>query len=89
MLPVADVERAAAFYRDRLGFRIDFLHGSPPSYGAVSRDGARLHLKFVHEPVLDIDAAPREGLVRSRIDCSAHPMISPPRLIPRASAEIM
>ncbi|WP_442878588.1 hypothetical protein [Brachybacterium sp. J153] len=44
VLPVSDVELAAAFYRDRLGFRID---------------------------------------------CSAHPMSSPPRRIPRASAEIM
>ena len=68
VLPVADVDASAAFYRDRLGFRIDFLHGSPPFYGAVSRDGARLHLKFVHEPVLDIDAARREGLISAFID---------------------
>ena len=68
VLPVADVDAAAAFYRDQLGFRIDFLHGSPPFYGAVSRDGARLHLKLVHESVLDIDAARREGLILAYID---------------------
>jgi catechol 2,3-dioxygenase-like lactoylglutathione lyase family enzyme len=68
VLHVADVSASAAFYRDRLGFRTDFLHGSPPFYAAVSRDGARLHLKFVHEPVLDTDAARREGLIMAYVD---------------------
>jgi catechol 2,3-dioxygenase-like lactoylglutathione lyase family enzyme len=49
---VADVRRAAAFYRDSLGFAVDFLHGDPPFYGSVARDGAQLHLKFVHAPVI-------------------------------------
>ena len=48
---VADVRVSAKFYRDSLGFSIDFLHGDPPFYGSVSRDGACMHLKFVHEPV--------------------------------------
>ena len=47
---VSDVERASCFYRDELGFVIDFLHGEPPFYGSVSRDEARIHLRFVHEP---------------------------------------
>jgi catechol 2,3-dioxygenase-like lactoylglutathione lyase family enzyme len=34
---VGDVTKAAAFYRDRLGFQIDFLHGDPAFYGSVSR----------------------------------------------------
>lgn len=68
VLHVADVNISAAFYRDQLGFRIDFLHGSPPFYGAVSRDGARLHLKLVHESVFDVDAARREGLIMAYID---------------------
>jgi catechol 2,3-dioxygenase-like lactoylglutathione lyase family enzyme len=70
VLHVADVDASAVFYRDRLGFRIDFLHGSPPFYGAVSRDGARLHLKFVHEPVFDADAARREGLIMAYIEAA-------------------
>ena len=49
---VRDVPAAAAFYREVLGFSVDFLHGEPPFYGAVSRDLASLHLKFVHEPVI-------------------------------------
>ena len=47
---------AAEFFSGTLGFSIDFLHGHPPFYGAVSRDGACVHLKFVHEPVFAIDA---------------------------------
>ena len=50
ILFVRDVTAAAAFYRDRLGFAVDFLHGEPPFYGAVSRDQARLHLRHVHRP---------------------------------------
>ena len=60
VLFVRDVPRAAAFYRDSLGFTIDFLHGEPPFYGSVSRDDARLHLRFVHAPVIDPAAQGRE-----------------------------
>lgn len=68
VLFVADVDVSAKFYKDCLGFRIDFLHGHPPFYGSVSRDGATLHLKFVHEPVFAGDAAQREGLIMAFID---------------------
>jgi catechol 2,3-dioxygenase-like lactoylglutathione lyase family enzyme len=50
MLLVSNVRATAEFFRDKLGFNIDFLHGHPPFYGAVSRDAATLHLRFVHEP---------------------------------------
>lgn len=50
ILFVRDVPASAAYYRDRLGFAVDFLHGEPPFYGAVSRDDVCLHLRFVHEP---------------------------------------
>jgi len=53
---VADVPASAEYFRDTLGFSIDFLHGNPPFYGAVSRDGACLHIKFVHRPVLAVGA---------------------------------
>lgn len=49
---VSNVANAAAFYRDQLGFTIDFLHGQPAFYGSVSRDEAVIHLRFVHEPEL-------------------------------------
>jgi catechol 2,3-dioxygenase-like lactoylglutathione lyase family enzyme len=63
VLYVRDVTASAHFYRDRLGFQIDFLHGFPPFYGAVSRDGAALHLKFVHETVFGPGRVGEEGLI--------------------------
>ena len=63
VLYVRDVAAAAAFWRDQLGFAIDFLHGKPPFYGAVSRDGACLHLKFVHEAVFGHGRVEDEGLI--------------------------
>jgi catechol 2,3-dioxygenase-like lactoylglutathione lyase family enzyme len=60
---VADVRASAQFYRDTLGFAIDFLHGAPPFYGSISRDGACLHLKFVHEPLIAPGLHDRDGLI--------------------------
>ena len=34
---VSNVQASAAFFRDKLGFAIDFLHGDPPFYASVSR----------------------------------------------------
>jgi catechol 2,3-dioxygenase-like lactoylglutathione lyase family enzyme len=63
VLYVRDVTAAAGFYRDALGFQIDFLHGHPAFYGAVSRDGACLHLKFVHEAVFGRGRVEDEDLI--------------------------
>ncbi len=63
VLYVRDVTASAEFYRDALGFQIEFLHGLPAFYGAVSRDGARLHLKFVHEAVFGPGRVEDEGLI--------------------------
>jgi catechol 2,3-dioxygenase-like lactoylglutathione lyase family enzyme len=52
ILFVRDVSASASFYEARLGFRVDFLYGEPPFYGAVKRDGAHLHLR----PVSDVRA---------------------------------
>lgn len=68
VLFVRDVQVAAEYYRDRLGFQIDFLHGHPPFYGSVSRDGATLHLRFVHEPVLVADRAREEELIMAFVE---------------------
>jgi catechol 2,3-dioxygenase-like lactoylglutathione lyase family enzyme len=65
---VASVRASAEFFRDTLGFSIDFLHGRPPFYGAVSRDGACVHLKFVHEPVFAIGAHDRDGVIMAFIE---------------------
>jgi catechol 2,3-dioxygenase-like lactoylglutathione lyase family enzyme len=60
ILFVRDVVAAAAFYEEKLGFHIDFLHGKPPFYGSVSRDRACLHLRFVHQTNFT-ELAAREG----------------------------
>jgi catechol 2,3-dioxygenase-like lactoylglutathione lyase family enzyme len=48
---VADVARAADFYRDQLGFHVVYLYGAPPFYGLVKRDGAWINLRHVDAPV--------------------------------------
>src|SRR6185312_3664676 len=67
VLYVRDVAAAAAFWRDKLGFKIDFLHGNPAFYGAVSRDGACLHLKFVHAAVFGPGRIQDEGLIMAYV----------------------
>lgn len=64
---VASVARSADFFRDQLGFVIDFLHGNPAFYAGVSRDGIVLHLRFVHEPVLTEELREKEGLLAAFI----------------------
>ena len=68
MIFVANVQASAEFFRDTLGFSIDFLHGHPAFYGSVSRDGACVHLKFVHEPVLAVGAQDRDGFITAFIE---------------------
>ena len=45
---VDDLERAIAYYRDKLGFELDFKYES--FYAAVSRDGVAIHLKGAPKP---------------------------------------
>jgi uncharacterized glyoxalase superfamily protein PhnB len=68
---VSDVPRAAAFFRDSLGFAVDFLHGEPPFYGSVSRDEACIHLRFVHGPSYFLRQEAEEGsLILATIEVS-------------------
>jgi len=64
---VASVAKAAEFFRDQLGFAIDFLHGRPAFYGGVSRDGVVLHLRLLHEPVLRAGLREQESLLAAFI----------------------
>lgn len=68
VLMVRDVRAAAEWYCDRLGFGVDFLHGHPPFYGAVSRDGVCLHLRFVHAPNFGALAEVEGGLILATIE---------------------
>lgn len=65
---VANVQTSAEFFRDTLGFSIDFLHGDPPFYGAVSRDGACIHIKFVHQPVLALGAEDEPDFINAFVE---------------------
>jgi uncharacterized glyoxalase superfamily protein PhnB len=44
---VSDLDRAVAYYREKLGFELDYVYKS--FYASVSRDGFAIHLK--HGPV--------------------------------------
>jgi uncharacterized glyoxalase superfamily protein PhnB len=70
ILLVRDVETCAAFFQQKLGFEIDFLHGLPPFYGAVSRDGVCLHMRFVHQPFFAQAAALEESVIVASIEVS-------------------
>ena len=43
VLRVSDISRSLAFYRDRLGFAVEFVYES--FYAGVCRDGCHIHLK--------------------------------------------
>lgn len=60
---VSNVEASISFYRDQLGFTIDFLHGKPAFYAAVRRDAACLHLRLVPTPVIAADLREQEQLL--------------------------
>ena len=47
---VDDVTVTSAYYRDVLGFEIDFIYGDPPRYASVSRDDAVLHFTMARAP---------------------------------------
>ena len=53
---VDDLDRAIAYYRDRLGFELDFKYQS--FYAGVRRNGFAIHLK--HAPKLAADRAHRK-----------------------------
>ena len=66
-LYVGNVAASVAFFTQKLGFEIDFLHGEPPFYGQVKRDGARLALRLVCEPVCVGDIRERESLLSASV----------------------
>lgn len=70
ILFVTDVGKAAHFFIERLGFTRDFLHGDPPFYGSVSRDGAHVHLRHVAAPNFTELAAQEEELVLAMLEVS-------------------
>ncbi|MAS36567.1 MAG: bleomycin resistance protein [Anaerolineaceae bacterium] len=49
VLLVADVVKAANYYRDKLGFQYDRLWGDPPNFAIVQRDGCSVMLSQVED----------------------------------------
>lgn len=68
ILFVRDVPASATFFREKLGFKVDFLYGEPPFYGSVSRGGACLHLRCVHEPNFAELAAREVSLILTTVE---------------------
>jgi uncharacterized glyoxalase superfamily protein PhnB len=66
-LYVRDLQTSTDFFTAKLGFTIDFVYGEPPFYAQVSRDNARLALRYMDEPFFAEDIREREGLLSASI----------------------
>jgi uncharacterized glyoxalase superfamily protein PhnB len=75
ILFVRDVPSSAAYFEEKLGFEIDFLHGEPSFYGAVSRGDICLHLRCVHQPNFAELAAREVSLILATIEVSDLPSL--------------
>lgn len=67
---VSDIRLSCEFYTSVLGFKVSFVHGEPPFYGQVERDGVRLNLRYVCDTVFDGEMRERERLLSAYIDVS-------------------
>ena len=85
VLHVPDVLIAAEYYRDVLGFNLDFVFGDPPEYSVVWRDNGAIHFSRSDEPssnvhlfiwVKDVDAL-YEDLVQRGADITLRPTTQP------------
>lgn len=66
-LYVRDIIASCEFYSRLLGFSVAFIYGEPPFYGQVVRDGARLNLRQVDDPVVDPIRRDTEGFLAASI----------------------
>jgi len=66
-LYVRDIKASTDFFTTKLGFTIDFVYGDPPFYGQVSRDNARLALRWMDESFFAEDIREREDLLSASI----------------------
>ena len=70
ILFVRDVTASAIFFREKLGFETDFLYGTPPFYGSVSRGDVCLHLRCVRRTNFAELAAQEISLILATIEVS-------------------
>jgi catechol 2,3-dioxygenase-like lactoylglutathione lyase family enzyme len=66
-LLVADIKRSCEFFREKLGFSLVFSYGNPPYYAQVVRDAARLNLRCVEKPIIDLLVRDREELLSASL----------------------
>jgi catechol 2,3-dioxygenase-like lactoylglutathione lyase family enzyme len=66
-LYVRDIIASCDFYSRMLGFSVAFTYGEPPFYGQVFRDGVRLNLRQVDDPVVDPARRDAEQLLPASI----------------------
>ena len=64
---VADIKSSCDFFANRLGFAVAFTYGEPPFYAQVTRDGARLNLRCVAQPLIDAELRDREELLAASL----------------------
>jgi catechol 2,3-dioxygenase-like lactoylglutathione lyase family enzyme len=64
---VADIAKSCAFFTNQLGFSLAFIYGDPPFYAQVWRDGARLNLRHVDQPLTDHARAAKESYLAATI----------------------
>jgi uncharacterized glyoxalase superfamily protein PhnB len=64
---VADIKSSCDFFTKKLGFTIAFTYGEPPFYAQVMRDGVRLNLRCVEQPVIDAELRNREELLSASL----------------------
>jgi uncharacterized glyoxalase superfamily protein PhnB len=60
---VTDIERSCEFFREKLGFTLEFSYGKPPFYAQVRRDAAHLNLRYVEGAVAEATVRDREELL--------------------------
>ena len=64
---VADIKASCDFFTARLGFVVAFSYGEPPFYAQVRRDSARINLRCVERPVIDVAMRDREELLSASL----------------------
>jgi uncharacterized glyoxalase superfamily protein PhnB len=64
---VADIKSSCDFFASKLGFAVGFTYGEPPFFAQVGRDGARINLRCVEQPVIDPDLRDREQLLSAAL----------------------
>ena len=64
---VADINASCEFFTSKLGFAIVFTYGEPTFYVQVRRDGARINLRCVEQPVINAGLRDREQLLSASL----------------------